>query len=156
MINLLDYEELARIKRELELPVQREARSRLGEIISDNNKYKGGLVQGLSFPLEVTNGSLKISSNSDRIYEQIQEVLETRLGERIMRQFFGIPDLIFESFSEDILRNTIIKQIKESLSVSEIEYDVDVKLSEEGTAVILIGWKLNGIRDSRTLKYTVV
>lgn len=151
----LNWDQLEAIRQEWIKPIQKENRQVLPNIINDSNKYTGGVVTGLTYPLEISNGSLSISNNADRIYQQIQEVLETRLGERIMRQFFGVPDLVFESFSEELLRNTIVKQIKESLSVSDIEFDVNITLAEAGTAVIYVRWKLNGIVDPRVIRYEV-
>ena len=136
------------------LPTQIENRNAGPSLISESNPYTGGIIRGLSYPLQINGGGLKISSNSDRIYEQILEVLETRVGERIMRQFFGIPDLIFESFSEDLLRNTIIKQIRESLPI-EIETDMDLSISEEGYVIIYLKYKLNGDSSFRTIRYEV-
>lgn len=123
-------------------------------IINDSNEYSGGIIRGISYPLEISNGGLKVSANSDRIYEQVREIIETRIGERIMRQFFGTPDLIFQSFSEDILRNNLTKQIEESLPV-EIDTDIDISLSDNGTAVIYINWSLNGRSDYQRMRFEI-
>ena len=71
-----------------------------------------------------------------------------------MRQFFGTPDLIFQSFSEDILRNNLTKQIEESLPV-EIDTDIDISLSDDGTAVIYINWSLNGRSDYQRMRFEI-
>lgn len=123
-------------------------------LISDIRGYNGGPIQGLTYPLEAVNGGLKISANDDRIFEQIVEVLETRIGERIMRQFFGTPDLIFESFSEDLVRNRLIKQIRESILV-DVDIDLDLSMTEVGTILIKITWRTNGSVEARELFYEI-
>lgn len=152
-INQLELESLRNNLLAAAPPTKPELNPKLN-IINDSNKYSGGIIQGLTYPLTVSNGGLKVSANADRIYQQIQEVIETRIGERIMRQFFGTPDLIFESFSEDMLRSTLIKQIRESLPVS-IDVDIDVSLSESGTAIIYINWSMGGIIDPRAIRYEI-
>ena len=99
---------------------------------------------GLSYPLELDGkGGLKTASNYDRIGQQIIEILDTRVGERVYRRFFGIPELVFETISEDLLSQIIKKQISNSLPF-DLEMDVSVELDESGTAVILITYSPEG------------
>ena len=99
---------------------------------------------GLSYPLELDGkGGLKTASNYDRIGQQIIEILDTRVGERVYRRFFGIPELIFETISEDLLSQIIKKQISNSLPF-DLEMDVSVELNESGTAVIFITYSPEG------------
>jgi hypothetical protein len=99
---------------------------------------------GLSYPLELDGkGGLKTASNYDRIGQQIIEILDTRVGERVYRRFFGIPELIFETISEDLLSQIIKKQISNSLPF-DLEMDVSVELDESGTAVIFITYSPEG------------
>ena len=99
---------------------------------------------GLSYPLELDGkGGLKTASNYDRIGQQIIEILDTRVGERVYRRFFGIPELVFETISEDLLSQIIKKQISNSLPF-DLEMDVSVELDESGTAVIFITYSPEG------------
>ena len=110
--------------------------------ISTDEKYGAGSIQGLSYPLELDgNGGIKTSSNYQRISEQIVEILDTRIGERVYRQCFGIPETIFETISEDVLGQLIKKQIKEAIPFN-LELDVSVEINEEGTAIIYVGYSL--------------
>lgn len=101
-------------------------------------------LRGLKYPLELNeNGGLKLSSGYDRIGEQILEVLETRLGERIYRPFFGIPEVIFETIDEYTLAQTIRSQLRAFLpSVQNLE--VKVTLSEDGGAQIIVFYSVEG------------
>jgi len=103
-----------------------------------------GTLFGLSYPLELNDkGGIKTASNFDRISQQIIEILDTRVGERVYRRFFGIPELIFETISESVLSQVIKKQILSSLPF-DLEMDVSVEIDEEGTAVIFIAYSLEG------------
>ena len=111
--------------------------------ISTDEKYGTATIRGLAYPLELDgNGGIKTSSNSQRLSEQIVEILDTRLGERVYRQFFGVPDAVFETLSEDVLSQVIKKQIKEAVPFS-IELDVSVEITENGAAVIYVGYSLD-------------
>ncbi|UYE97327.1 virion structural protein [Cyanophage S-TIM54] len=113
-------------------------------IISVDGKFSESSIQGLSYPLALDgNGGLSVSSNYTRLSEQILEALETRIGERVYRQFFGIPELIFETISEDLVSKTIKTQL-ESILPFDIELDVSVKISEEGTSTVFIKYSIEG------------
>lgn len=113
----------------------------------------GQTLQGLKYPLELDgNGGLKISSNYDRIEEQILEVLQTRIGERVFRPFFGLPELIFETIDEGILSQSIKSQILASLPI-EPELEVIIELSEYGNAVIYVWYSIGG-SDRSLVKYS--
>jgi phage baseplate assembly protein W len=110
-------------------------------------------LQGLKYPLELDgNGGLKLSSGYDRIGEQILEVLETRLGERVYRPFFGIPELLFETIDEYSLAQSIRSQLIAFLpSVPNIE--VKVTLSEDGGAQIVVFYSVEG-SESAMVRYS--
>lgn len=101
-------------------------------------------LRGLKYPLEVDeNGGLKLSSGYDRLGEQILEVLETRLGERVYRPFFGIPEVIFETIDEYTLAQTIRSQLVAFLpTIPNLE--VKVTLSEDGGAQIIVFYSVEG------------
>lgn len=54
-------------------------------------------IRGLSYPLQVSNGSLQLAEDDEVIEQQIISVLETRPFERVMRADYGLPDFIFET-----------------------------------------------------------
>ena len=111
-------------------------------IISEDSKFSENSISGLTYPLTLDgNGGLQISSNFTRLSEQIREVLETRIGERVYRQFFGLPELIFETISEDVLSQMIKKQLKDAIPF-ETELEVDVRIDEDGRSTIFVRYEL--------------
>lgn len=101
-------------------------------------------LQGFKYPLELDgNGGLKLSSNYDRIGEQILEILQTRIGERVYRPFFGIPDLLFESIDEYVLAQSLKSQLKSLLPVVE-NLEVNVSLREDGSANVIVFYSVEG------------
>jgi phage baseplate assembly protein W len=109
-------------------------------------------LKGLSYPLELDGrGGLKLSSNYDRVGQQILEVLQTRIGERVFRPFFGIPELLFETIDEYSLAQTIRSQIG-SVVPTGVELEVKVSLSEDGGAQIVVFYSVEGSQ-SALVKY---
>lgn len=103
-------------------------------------------MQGLKYPLELDGrGGLKLSANYDRIGEQIRELLDTRIGERVYRPFFGISELLFETIDESALAQSIRAKLLGFLPVLT-ELDVNVSLSESGDAQLLIFYS---VKDSK-------
>lgn len=112
--------------------------------VSTDDKYGTKSIKGLSYPLQLDgNGGLKTSSNYSRLSEQILEVLDTKVGERVYRQFFGLPELVFETISEAVLAQVIKKQLEQALPF-DVELDVSVEIDENGSAVIYVGYSLEG------------
>lgn len=113
-------------------------------IISTDSKFSENSISGLTYPLKLDGkGGLQTSSNFTRLSEQIKEVLETRVGERVFRQFFGLPELMFETISEDILAQMIKKQIKDAIPF-QTELEVDVRIDEDGRSTIFVRYELEG------------
>lgn len=108
---------------------------------------------GLSYPLELDGaGGLKLSSNYDRVAEQILEVLETRIGERVYRPFFGLPEILFETIDENTLAQSIKAQLEASLSVVP-ELSVQVRIDEQGSSDLYIWYSVGGLAP-QLIKYT--
>jgi len=124
-------------------------------IISDRSEYRGQPIRGLTFPLTIENGSLKVSQNEDRIVEQILEVLQTSAGERIYRQFFGMPNLIFESISESVLEARVERQLQREIKANNIVFRVKIRSTLPEQVVILVTYQL-AERAPQTIKYVVV
>ena len=124
------------------------------QLISDRSEYRGQPVRGLTFPLQIENGSLKISFGEDRIVEQILEVLQTSVGERVYRQFFGLPNLVFESISESILESRIERQLQQEIKANNIVFRVKVRSSSPEQVVVFVTYQLSS-RAPKTIKYVV-
>jgi phage baseplate assembly protein W len=101
-------------------------------------------MRGLKYPLELDGkGGLKLSANYDRIGEQILEILDTRIGERVYRPFFGIQEMMFETIDEYTLAQSIKSQLLSSLPVVQ-ELEVRVTLREDGSAYIIVVYSVEG------------
>lgn len=101
-------------------------------------------MRGLKYPLELDGrGGLKLSSNYSRIGEQILEVLQTRIGERVYRPFFGIAEMMFETIDEYTLAQSIKSQLLTSIPVIP-ELDVKVSLREDGGANMVVFYSVEG------------
>jgi phage baseplate assembly protein W len=110
-------------------------------------------MQGLKYPLELDgDGGLKLSANYTRIGEQILEMLDTRIGERVYRPFFGIPELLFETIDEYALAQSLKSQLLGFLPVIT-ELDVKVALLESGGANIVVFYSVAG-GESAMVKYS--
>lgn len=125
------------------------------ELISDRSEYRGQPIRGLSFPLTIENGSLKVSQNEDRVVEQILEVLQTSVGERVYRQFFGMPNLVFESISESILEARVERQLQREIIADNVVFRVKIRSTTPEEVVILVTYQLSN-RAPQTIRYMVV
>lgn len=75
--------------------------------MSNENIFSSTLT-GITYPLQISkDGGLSISYNSDRIEQQILEILDTRINERVLRVELGTNDYLFETISESVLENQI-------------------------------------------------
>jgi phage baseplate assembly protein W len=155
--NILDRNDILQIREKLLSNKSEEQSIAQRALINDFNQYDGAYLGGLTYPLKLNGrGGLSLSYNSDRIEQQIMEILETRIGERIYRKFFGMPDVLFESVSEDVISNLLRKQILESLpSFVNIELDIVLRATDEGTLVVAINYSLPETSTSNRLIYQV-
>lgn len=95
---------------------------------------------GISFPFRPdVRGSIATTANrSDIIVQAIQDVLETRQGERVMLLDYGIPDFVFEvmdfSFAARLAYH-FEEQIKKYVPLVR-NVSVESGIDEEGRAVV--------------------
>ena len=55
------------------------------------------MAQGITYPLQLDGkGGLKLESGSALTRAHVLSVIETRPGERILRQDYGLPDMIMD------------------------------------------------------------
>lgn len=152
----IDSEELAKIKSQFALRDRinsdryelTQIERKNPQILFNETTKPGAITQstmrGLKYPLELDgNGGLKLSANYDRIGEQILEVLETRIGERVYRPFFGLQEIMFETIDEYTLAQSIKSQLLSALPVVP-ELDVKVSLREDGGANIVVFYSVEG------------
>ena len=156
IISRIDSEELSRIKNQFALKdrinseryeltqTERTNPQVFFDSASTPQTITQNTLQGLKYPLELDGkGGLKLSSNYARIGEQILEVLQTRIGERISRPFFGLPEMMFETIDEYALAQSIKSQLLSSIPVL-LELDVRASLREDGSANIVVRYSVEG------------
>lgn len=112
--------------------------------LTNNARLSQSTLSGLTYPLRLNGkGGISTSYGYDRIRQQIIEILDTRLGERVYRPFFGTPELIFETINEEVLAQSLKKQIEESIKF-DLELAVVVKITEDGKATIFVSYSDEG------------
>jgi hypothetical protein len=100
--------------------------------------------QGLSYPPAYDgNGSLKLSKDEDLVADAIYSVLDTRPGERVIRQKYGTPSFVLESVSSlGIHTGRIEASLSDQVSDPD-SFSVDGDYFEEGIVDIEIRYRLS-------------
>lgn len=156
--NRIDSEELIRIKNNFsprdrvnseysqQITSQRSNPTVIFNDLSTSSSLPQGTLLGLSYPIEIDeNGGLKLDSGYERLGQQILEVLDTRIGERVYRPFFGIPELLFETISESLLQETLKSQILSGVPILDSNnVRVLVSMSESGLCEITVYYSTTG------------
>lgn len=107
-----------------------------------NENFSSNLT-GLSYPLSLNGGGgLSISYNSDRIEQQILEILDTNLNERVLRPELGTSDYLFDTISETVLENQIQTILGKYIKNTDIK--VKVYIDEEGVCDLRIYYSYLG------------
>ncbi len=106
-------------------------------------------LRGLSYPLEIDgNGGLKISYGIERIGQAIKEVLETRVGERVVNPYMGVRELLFETISEDVEAQSILRQLLSAIPyLADDNLSVSLSLAEDGTCYVVVRYSVEGLKD---------
>jgi hypothetical protein len=101
-------------------------------------------LRGLAYPLQVKNGSLKLSEDLDTVRDAIFGVLETRPGERIMRGRFGCPDFIFDAVAHP---QVVLSRIQVALEeqISDVDFEVNGDIDEDGAFNVRISWSVGEV-----------
>lgn len=165
IISRVDSEELSQIKNKFALRDRinsdryelNQAEKRNPTLLLDETSTPSSLtqsaLQGLKYPLELDGkGGIKLSSNYDRIGEAIREVLDTRIGERVYRPFFGTPEFLFEAIDEYVLAQSLRSRLLSSLPFLST-LSVNVALREDGTANIAVLYSVEG-SESAIIRYS--
>ena len=106
-------------------------------------------LRGLTYPLQLDgNGGISISYGIDRIGQAIQEVFETRVGERVANPYMGVRELLFETISEDVEAQSIKRQLLAAIPyLSENNLFVNLSIGEDGTCYIVARYVVEGVSD---------
>lgn len=112
-------------------------------VLSNREKILSSTLTGLSYPLELNgNGGLSLSYNSDRIEQQILEILDTNLTERVLRIEFGTNDYLFDTISEAVLENQIQSILNKYIKNTDIK--VKASINDEGVCDLKIFYSYLG------------
>lgn len=101
-------------------------------------------LRGLAYPLQVFNGSLKLSEDFDTIRDAIFGVLETRPTERIMRPSFGCPDFIFDAVAQP---QVVLSRIQVALEeqIPDVSFGVTGSIQEDGGFSVRVEWSVGEV-----------
>lgn len=95
---------------------------------------------GLTFPIQLDpqNGSLKLSTGTQRIQEQILEILTTDFLSRVLRPEFGSEQFLFQSLTNpEVLAARVQFSLRRYLSVN-IVINVTARITVAGTVKLNI------------------
>ena len=159
--NRIDTAELASIKNKFALrdrsnsdnfdSLRRERRNPVAvfDRLSTPESLERNTLRGLAYPLQLDgNGGLKVSYGIERIGQAIQEVLETRVGERVANPFMGVRELLFETISEDVEAQSIRRQLLAAIPyLTDTNLSVSLSLSEDGTCYVVVRYAVEGLSD---------
>lgn len=102
-------------------------------------------IRGLAYPLEVVNGSLRLSSDAQTVEQQIISVIETRPFERVMRADYGLPEKTFDTIEPAAIDAKISEAITEQVGgISDISVKGSWTNSENGVYSIEILYTVSG------------
>lgn len=98
-------------------------------------------LRGIAYPLQVFNGSLKLSEDFNCIRDAIFAVLEVRPGELVMRQQFGTPDFIFDAVAQP---QVVLSRIQVALEeqIPDVSFGVTGNIQEDGGFSVRLEWSV--------------
>ena len=103
-------------------------------------------IQGISYPLRVSNGNLEIAQDLTLVSQHVISVLETRWFERVMRANYGTDDLIFEVLKPAVINSMLQNAVLENvLEISACTVTGDWTSSDSGKYDVLITYYVNGV-----------
>ena len=104
-------------------------------------------VRGISYPLAVENGNLRISTDYALITQQIRSIVETRYFERVMRADYGIGDYVLEVLDPGQINSAIQYSIMDNVEgLSSLNVTGDWQTNgEDGLYRVFIEYSVNEI-----------
>lgn len=102
-------------------------------------------IRGLTYPLEVSNGSLKLVEDERIVEQQIISVIETRPFERVMRADYGLPDNTFDTIEPAAIDAKISEAVVEQVGgISDISVKGSWTNAENGVYNVEILYTVSG------------
>ena len=103
-------------------------------------------IRGLSYPLQVKNGSLQLTVDDSIVEQQIISVLETRPFERVMRADYGLPDYVFETMRPAEINARISEAIVTQVAgVDDLSVTGNWDNGDSGLYSVRIAYSVRGV-----------
>jgi hypothetical protein len=99
------------------------------------------MVTGISYPLQIENGNLKLASDEDLYAGHILALLETRFYERVMLPSYGVPGFLFQSYDTLPTDNTKLELILKKWNPL-VEFSVKSNYANNGEVLVQIFWSV--------------
>jgi len=102
-------------------------------------------IRGLSYPLEIKNGSLRVIEDEEIVEQQIISVIETRPFERVMRADYGLIPGTFDTITPAAIDSKISEAISEQVGgISDLSVKGSWTNSENGEYTVEILYTVDG------------
>lgn len=102
-------------------------------------------IRGISYPLAIANGALKVSTDIDLLRESIYSVLETVPSERVLNYTYGTPNIIFDAVPSFPVILELIRQSLETQIFGVDEFNVTGDIDDEGVGRVKIEWSVEDL-----------
>jgi phage baseplate assembly protein W len=103
-------------------------------------------IQGLTYPLTLSNGGLAVSADLDLVRQHVLSVVETRWYERVMRANYGTDDFIFEVLKPALINSQFQLAIEQNVpELSSVTVTGDWTSSDSGLYRVIITYYINGV-----------
>jgi len=102
-------------------------------------------IQGISYPLQIKNGTLATSRDLDLVTEHVISVVQTRWYERVMRANYGTDDYIFEVLNPPLINAQIQKAVQENVpELDAVVVNGDWVAGDAGFYRLIITYYIDG------------
>ena len=101
-------------------------------------------IQGIKYPLTVSNGGLAVSVDFDLVSQHVLSVVETRWYERVMRASYGTDDYIFQVINPQLINTQLQIAVQQNvLEVDSVEVRGDWRNGDDGLYDVVITYYIN-------------
>lgn len=101
------------------------------------------IIQGIAYPLTVSEGGLAVATDTELVRQQIFSVLETYRRERVMRPDYGLPDNLFNPIVPGAMGAYVQNLLDQE--IPSADFAVGSLASNEGILELEVRWLLNGV-----------
>jgi hypothetical protein len=108
------------------------------------------MITGISYPIQIENGNLKLVSDEDLYQGHILSLLETRPFERVMLPGYFTPDQLFQSYDQLVPDNTKLELIL-TRWIPQCVFTVKSQYSNNGEVAVSIYWSVPSISNQENL-----